>query len=53
MFLQLIRVNIRQVKYLLGSQAGKEVGHLLDAGQIIRKMTFPSRITLITWKSLI
>lgn len=51
--LLLIRVNIRQVKWLLGSQAGREMGRLLDLCQVIMKMTFPNRSELILRKSLI
>lgn len=45
-------MNIRQVLYLLGSQAGKEMGQLLGTGPVIMEMTFSNRFVLVLWKSL-
>lgn len=45
-------MNIRQVLYLLGSQAGKEMGWLLGTGPVIMEMTFSNRFMLVLWKSL-
>ena len=53
MFFLLIGVNIRQVKYPSGSQAGKEMDHLLGTCQAIMNTTFPNSFMLIMWKSLI
>lgn len=41
------------MQYRLGSQAGKETGHLLGTGQVITEMTFPNGFVLILSKSLI